>query len=277
MIDLSRLAPGAWERQYLSEVSHFLPDTKAIAVHWWGQRRRWIPRALPLPKPRLVIPRELDSETVLIIVSDELYRIPKSISALAVFKQYVAATDTTSIPFPLGLRSGFPNLAVQPMKDRSIDLGFIGQGYPHRTAFLSRLRDHPQLQGYEIHFNCEGGVPISEYARILNNTKVSICLPGYLGPETFRYYESIKLGCIVVSPRMPANNLYDPDPGFQVDDINDVDKLAALLDSILQRSAAHDILQQRSLAAWDERYSPQAVAKAILKAANAARGCSGAL
>jgi hypothetical protein len=267
MIDLSYLAQGAWERQYLGEISRLLPDTKAIAVHWWGQRRRWLPRGLPLPKPRLRVPKEVDQETVLIIVSDELYRTPKAIPTLAVFKQYVANEDKTSIPFPLGVHSGFPNLLAQPLKDRTIDIGFIGQPYPHRLAFLTRLENHPDLHRYRIHFNYEGGVPITEYANILNNTKISICLPGYLGPETFRYYESIKQGCIVVSGRMPANPLYQPDPGFQVEDMNDVDRLAPLLSSILEQRADHDSLQQRSLSAWEDRYSPTAMSKAILKAA----------
>lgn len=88
-----------------------------------------------------------------------------------------------------------------------------------------------------------------------------------LGPETFRYYESIKMGCIVVSPKMPANALYQPDPGFQVEDINDVGRLAEVLSSILQRRAEYDVLQQRSLAAWDERYSPKAMAEAIARTA----------
>ena len=271
MIDLSYLAPGAWEKQYLGEISQLLPNTKAVAVHWWGQRRRWIPRSLPLPKPRLTIPAEVDPETVLIIVSDELYRVPKCTSALAIFKQYVANEDTESIPFPLGVRGGFPKLPIQPIKDRSIDIGFIGQGYPHRLKFLSRLQNHPNLKRFRIHFNCQGGVPINEYAKVLNNTKISICLPGYLGPETFRYYESIKLGCIIVSPRMPANALYQPDPGFQVDNLEDIDRLAVVLESILQQDAEHDILQQRSLAAWEQRYSPEAVVNAIVNAANQGR------
>jgi glycosyltransferase involved in cell wall biosynthesis len=267
MIDLSYLAPGAWERQYLGQISQFLPETKAIAIHWWGQRRRWLAR-FPLPKPRLVVPRKVDSETVVIIVSDELYRIPKHIPALAVFKQYVANDDRHSIPFPLGVHAGFPDVPVQPIKDRAIDIGFVGQSYPHRLSFLSRLQNHRELKRYRIHFNCEGGVPITEYARLLNNTKISICLPGYLGPETFRYYESIKSGCIVVSAKMPVNALYQPDPGFQVDDINDVDRLAGLLSSILEQRAEHDFLQQRSLAAWEQRYSPPAVAAAISNAAS---------
>jgi hypothetical protein len=267
MIDMSHLAGGAWERQYLGEISQLLPETKAIAIHWWGQRRRWLAK-FPLPKPRLAVPAKVDSESVVIIVSDELYRIPKNIPALAVFKQYVANDDRYSIPFPLGVRTGFPNLPVQPIKDRSIDIGFVGQSYPHRLSFLNRLRNHPELKRYNIHFNCEGGIPITEYAKLLNNTKISICLPGYLGPETFRYYESIKSGCIIVSAKMPANALYQPDPGFQVNDINDVDRLAGILSSVLEQRAEHDLLQQRSLATWEQRYSPQAVANAISNTAN---------
>jgi hypothetical protein len=37
--------------------------------------------------------------------------------------------------------------------------------------------------------------------------------------------------------------------------------------SILERRIGHDVLQQRALAAWEDRHSPEAMAKAIQKAA----------
>jgi glycosyltransferase involved in cell wall biosynthesis len=101
----------------------------------------------------------------------------------------------------------------------------------------------------------------------LNDTKISLCPLGFLGPETFRSYESIKMGCIVVSATMPANALYQPDPGFQVEDINDVDRLAEVSSSILQRRAEYDVLQQRFARRLGRAISPKAVAEAIAKTA----------
>lgn len=267
MIDVSHLAPGAWEKGYLAQVSRFLPDIKAVAVHWWGQRRASLPNWLPLPKPRLVVPDEVSEETILIILSDELHRSAPRVRSRVAFKQYLNKSDTSSIPFPLGIGSAFPSLPTRPLSDRSIDIGFVGKGYPHRRAFLSRLTDHPRLRKYRIQFNCEGGMPMPDYAAVLNDTKVSLCLPGFLSPETFRYYESIKSGCIVVSPCMPANALYQPDPGFQMDKIDDADAVATVLDSILRNPEEYGRLQRRSIDAWNERYSPEAVAKRIAKAA----------
>ena len=88
----------------------------------------------------------------------------------------------------------------------------------------------------------------------------------YSSPETFSYSESTKLACIVITPHMPANTLYASHPGIQIDEIDDVDEVAAVLESVLQAPARHEALQERSLSAWQTQYSPQAVAAMIKRA-----------
>jgi hypothetical protein len=116
MIDLSYLKNWAWETEYLAQVSAFIPGLNAIAIHWKSETlfRRWFPRLRSkYVLDKLIIPKAVSEETTLIILSDELYRVPKEIRALAVFKQYVSNEDATSVPFPLGVRRGFPMLATQ--------------------------------------------------------------------------------------------------------------------------------------------------------------------
>jgi hypothetical protein len=268
MIDLTYLKDWAWETEYLSEISGLIPDINAIAIHWKSETlfRRWFPRLRSkYIRDKLIIPPAANEETAVIILSDELYRVPKNISALAVFKQYVSAKDTTSIPFPLGVRRGFPTLTPKPIAGRTIDAGFIGRTYPHRKTFLVELSNHPKLRRFRLKLTCELRLSISEYSEFLNDTKVSVCLAGNSSAETFRYFESTKSGCIVITPRMPDNSLYQGHPGIQVDAINDVDRVASVLESVLQSSAEHDALQQRSLAAWESQYSPQAIAAMIAR------------
>jgi len=266
MIDLSFLKDWAWETEYLSEISRFIPDVNAIAIHWKSETlfRRWFPRLRSkYIRDKLIIPPAVNAETAVIILSDELYRVPKNISALAVFKQYVSDKDTTSIPFPLGVRRGFPTLTPKPIAARTIDAGFVGRTYPHRKTFLTELSNHPKLRDFRLKLTCDLRLSISEFGEFLNDTKVSVCLAGNSSPETFRYYESTKLGCIVITPHMPANALYASHPGIQIDDIDDVDEVAAVLESVLQAPARHEALQERSLSAWQTQYSPQAVAAMI--------------
>src|SRR6266478_4774001 len=266
MIDLSYLLDWAWETEYLSQISSFIPEIRAVAIHWKSETlfRRWFPRLRSkYVLEKLVIPPAVNEETVLIILSDELYRVPKKIAARAVFKQYVSDQDNESIPFPLGVRRGLPCLSPKPIKQRTIDVGFVGRTYPHRKTFLAELTNHPKLKRFRLELTCEARLSISDYSEFLNNTKISICLGGNSSPETFRYFESTKLGCIVITPKLPANILYASHPGIQVDEIDDVDRVAAVLESVLQTPERHEALQQQSLSAWQMRYSPQSVAAMI--------------
>jgi hypothetical protein len=266
MIDLSYLKDWAWETEYLAQVSTFIPDIKAIAIHWKSETlfRRWFPKLRSkYVLDKLVIPKAVSEETALIILSDELYRVPKEIRVLAVFKQYVSNKDTTSVPFPLGVRRGFPSLPPKPIAERSIDVGFVGRNYPHRKTFLAELSNHAKLRPFRLRLTCEVRLSISEYSDFLNDTKISICLGGNSSPETFRYYESTKLGCIVITPRMPANALYASHPGIQIGEIDNVDEVATVLESVLQAPEKHEAFQERSLLAWQTQYSPKAVAAMI--------------
>jgi len=124
IIGLTYLKNWEWQTEYLAEISSFIPEINAVAIHYWPptsrlQRRpwwkletvfrRWLPRLRSkYIRYKLIIPPAVAERTSVIIISDELYRLPKKISALAVFKQYASDKDTTSIPFPLGIRRGFP-------------------------------------------------------------------------------------------------------------------------------------------------------------------------
>jgi hypothetical protein len=266
VLDLTHLKDYAWETEYLSQIFDLIPEIKGVALHWRSERlfRRWFPRLRSkFLKTKLRIPRNVDGDTVLIILSDELYRVPPSLPALTVFKQYAAIEDRISIPFPLGFQRGFPAVAPQPIGKRPIDVGFLGRMYPHRKAFLTELTNHPKLRSFRLNLTSEARVSVPEYSAFLNDARISLCLPGNYSPETFRFYESMKIGCIVVSVRMPENGLYRSHPGFQVDDFNDVNHVAEVLQSILEVPEQFDSLQLRSLEAWESHYSPAAVAAMI--------------
>lgn len=268
MIDLSYLEDTAWEKEYLYEIFKLLPEVKAVAVHWRSLRlyRRRLPAFIPKYRfDRLRLPRGIDEDTVVVMLSDEVYRVPKRISALALFKQYVSDKDRRSIPFPLGFRRNFPFVTSVPIEKRTIDVAFIGRPYPHRRQFLADISNHPGLKHFRLELTCDKRLSIAEYTDFINNTKVSLCLPGNYSPETFRYYESLATGCIAVTPKMPGNGLYKSHPGFEVEKINDANAVAEVLESILAAPAEHDVLQQRSLHVWNSEYAPAAVAAMIAR------------
>ncbi len=128
---------------------------------------------------------------------------------------------------------------------------------------MKRLQQHRLLKGYRLALGDQGYLKASAYAEFLNNTKVSLCLPGNSSSETFRYYESLKSGCITVTPKLPSNALYADHPGIQLERIDDADALAQVLRPLLEHSERHDNLQARARAVWATQYSPQAVAAMI--------------
>ncbi len=66
---------------------------------------------------------------------------------------------------------------------------------------------------------------------------------GNSSSETFRYFESLKSGCITVTPMLPSNRLYELHPGIQLDQINDADAIAGVLRPLLEESERHESLQ----------------------------------
>lgn len=266
MIDLTYLEETAWEKQYLSEIFQLIPDIKAVAFHWRSLRlfRRRLPAFIPKYRfDRLRLPRVVDEDTVAIMLSDEVYRVPKRIRCLALFKQYVSEKDKRSIPFPLGFRRNFPSATPVPIEQRKIDVGFVGRPYPHRRQFLAAISNHPRLRNFRLELTCDKRLTVPQYTDFINDTKVSLCLPGNYSMETFRFYESLAIGCIAVSPKLPGNGLYKSHPGFEVEKINDADAVAEVLESILAAPAEHNSLQERSLHVWNSEYSPAAVAAMI--------------
>lgn len=278
MIDLTHLKGWAWEVEYLSDIFNLIPQIRAVAFHWKSETlyRRWFPwlRSKYI-LDELIIPPTVDETTVVVILSDELYRIPKTFPALVVLKQYVPKEDKTSIPFPLGVRRDFPSLLPKPMKERAIDVGFVGRMYPHRKGFLTELSRHARLRSFRLALSCERRLGLAEFADFLNDSRISLCLSGNCSPETFRYFESLKMGCIVVTPKMPDNDLYFNHPGIQVGDMNNLDEVATVLQSVLEASEEHDALQQKSLVAWESQYSPRAMAEKILRAVELGKASRG--
>ena len=151
----------AWEAEYLAKLSTFIPGIDAVAIHWKSETlfRRWFPGLRSkYVLDKLVIPKAVSEETALIILSDELYRVPTKIRALAVFKQYVSNKDTISVPFPLGVRRGFPCLLFDnshaPLKLERGCVCALGPGAgpcyaaaslkpPRKQCSLSRVRWRP--------------------------------------------------------------------------------------------------------------------------------------
>lgn len=126
--------------------------------------------------------------------------------------------------------------------------------------FCSKRDFSGQISGSIIQFTewFGKGYPPEEYARILANTQIAICPPGFVSHETIRHWEAMRMGCVIVSAPLPAIPFYDGSPIIQLEDWSE---LRSLLDRLLADPAE---LLKRHLAMrdwWENVASEPAIAR----------------
>jgi hypothetical protein len=94
-----------------------------------------------------------------------------------------------------------------------------------------------------------------------------VCLaPRGTAVETFRLFEALRCGCVVVAPRLPKRWFYDGSPILQLDRWRELESvLAPVLDDPTALRSTHE----RSLAWWNERCSEAAVGRFLANRVNA--------
>lgn len=239
---------------------------------------------------------------VLIYLSQESGEDPLNLSAnyFAIFKCYLKLKPSRDniFNFPIGYVSGIPNLPIKPIAERDIDVFFIGNLNKNRLNFYKSL--HPiyrhfplfvvylffliskfpflnflfNLRKFEISNlksyilftkSFKSGLKLSEYAEYIFNSKLVICPKGFVNIETFRHYEAMRAGSIVISEALPCNPFYDGAPYISLNDFRslemDIKLLLSDCDSLLR-------LQQASLAWYKNVLSERATAFFVVRCLN---------
>ena len=62
------------------------------------------------------------------------------------------------------------------------------------------------------------GLKKDRYAFILKNSKIALCPRGWVNTETFRLYEAMKAGCVVIAEKLPVRDYYKNIPVIQIED-----------------------------------------------------------
>jgi hypothetical protein len=184
---------------------------------------------------------------------------------------------------PLGY-SRQVELPVRPLRPRAIDVFFaggrgarprIGQPRswvprPREVAREAMFDAIEQVQTLRPAAKCEfiaigpGTPPLGPeaYSERLMNAKISLCPRGNF-PETFRFFESARAGCAIVSEPLPDTWYYAGHPARIVSDWREAPRvIAQLLDSPAELEAMH----ARSLAWWAELASEQALGRYMAEA-----------
>ncbi len=104
----------------------------------------------------------------------------------------------------------------------------------------------------------------NSYSEKMMNTKICL-VPRGTSFETFRFFEAMRYGCIVVGEALPQRWFYDGSPAIQ---INDWSELEIILPRLLQNKALMLEKHQKSLNWWKTKCSEAIVGNYIAEKLN---------
>ena len=114
-------------------------------------------------------------------------------------------------------------------------------------------------------FSESESTPPADYSEALMNARVCLA-PRGTSVETFRVFEGLRCGCVVVGERLPRHWFYDGSPVLQLDRWSDLEEeLLPVLDDPEELGRLH----ARSLAWWRDRCSERAVGRFLAERLNA--------
>ena len=228
------------------------------------------------------MPAETKYPKILISTSDEAHNVPDQTqddSYVHIFKQYApmeTPTDQTSVkninrvsPLPLGCLEGFVNQDI-PITKRTKDWSWMGQFDPYTRVNFRQAVDRLQSErpDYNSHVlwyeGWNNGDAIDSYCDVMNNTKVALVPIGSGSGESFRFFEAMCAGCIVINAGLPYTPMYSAAPAFPID--AGWAELTRTIDFILGRE--EEVLEYHSNAArlWYEHFcSPESLAEYMFK------------
>lgn len=99
------------------------------------------------------------------------------------------------------------------------------------------------------------------YSEIMSETKICMA-PRGSSVETYRFFEAMRQGCVVICDRLPPHWFYAGCPAIQIDDWRDAAAEVRALSADLQRLSK---LHRASLVWWETKLSEPAVAELIVK------------
>ena len=191
---------------------------------------------------------------------------------------------TAPMAIPLGYRNQV-DLAIRTMADRPVDVFFAGSvthhmGFsPHRllpppkelarSAMLAALERFTRQQpNAKVDVRLQDGFHASvtssaeAYSESLMNAKICLAPQG-TSLETFRFYEGMRAGSIVITEMLPPRDFYNGAPVVRIENWA---KLDVALEKLLANPHDMQTMSDASVTWYQERCSPEATASIVARA-----------
>lgn len=140
-----------------------------------------------------------------------------------------------------------------------------------RKAMMSTIdsirNENPELKfdlTINSHFGASRAADARSYSEKIMDTKICL-VPRGTSLETYRFFEAMRYGCIVVTEALPSRWFYDNSPAIQITDWSE------LVDIIDELSDNQDLMKkkhQEALDWWNTKCSEVAVAEYITQKLN---------
>lgn len=162
----------------------------------------------------------------------------------------------------LGTTKWFKGTEKIPITQRKYDVSFIGQLDPYRRSdFFTCLRQL-KIDNSFIHFY-EGwnrGLGPEKYSEVMSDTKIALVPWGSGSLDTFRFYEAMSAGCVVLCIRQNNYEFMKGSPHIQIPNWNPF-----IVEKYIQKLLKTDlqILSDKSRSFWENNLSPKATAQFI--------------
>lgn len=204
-----------------------------------------------------------------------------------IFAQYYWDNDNiTSIP--LGCFN-FSKKDSPPIDERMYDTSFVGCLNKNRVELASVITGIPKTimalgfyfndpltmklinhmanwtnkkTFYKFNVDFNMGISGDNYLAILQNSKISLCPRGWSNIETYRLYESLESGCVVITEKLPDRPYFKNIPAIQVNNWKEGMQIAA--DLLKDQSSLLTRIGEESRKFYEEKLSPEATAKIII-------------
>jgi hypothetical protein len=199
-----------------------------------------LPDSLHIKSPR---------KKVLLFLSNQYHEVNAGLPGnyFAVFKCHLPADVVREkiFHFPLGYVKDTRHHPVKSIEQRKFKVFFSGNLNKGRVAlfkvlsgswvpdivygqFMKLFKRVPSLIKRDfshrfpssyIHFTdgFKKGLDAEKYSQILYESQIVLCPKGFLRSETYRHFEAMRAGCVIISERLPNTYLYRNSPVIQVD------------------------------------------------------------
>lgn len=259
------LSPECVELPFLASV--FTCLRAQIPESLW-HRYEWVFLYPHTPLDRVI---SIGKSHIVVYIGNEKGHIPAFFQQAAyVFTPYLdfAYAYQNVHVIPLGCNGHLSALSVLTMSQRDLLFSFVGQVLSERLAFmaeglnfLGRIKPCDEFKAY-LTFTprFQSGLSPGTYADILHRSCFAPVPPG-ISPITFRLFEALRAGCVVVTGPLPPYPYLRELPALRVAD--DWKAFAPKVLTAFKDPGRMQQLQRESLAYYQRVCSAEGVARQI--------------